>query len=265
LQILLTILALYVLLALFVMLVQRKLIYYPSKYPSNVAADLARQEGFHEWRTQAGELIGWHLPAQSPATGAVLIVHGNAGCAFNRSYLAKPIHAAAAVDVYVLEYPGYGCRSGSASQQTILAAAEEAFEALAGQGSLYVVSESLGAGAAAHLAGKYPAKIAGLALFAPYDKLASVGQAQMPFLPVGLLLWDRFDPAESLRKYQGPVKIVLAQADTVVPARFGQRLHDGYEGPKAIEIIPGAEHNDIAEQSREWWQKVFAFWQANRR
>ena len=264
-QIILTILALYVLLALFVMLVQRKLIYFPSKYPSNVAAGLAQQEGFREWRNQAGELIGWHLPAQSPATGAVLIVHGNAGCAFNRGYIAKPIHAAAAVDVYVLEYPGYGCRSGAASQQSILAAAEEAFEALAGRSPIYIVSESLGAGAAAHLAGKYPDKVAGLALFAPYDKLTSVGQAQMPFLPVGLLLWDRFDPAESLRKYHGPVKTVLAQADTVVPARFGQRLHDGYGGPKAIEIIPGAEHNDIAEQSPEWWQKVFAFWQANQR
>jgi pimeloyl-ACP methyl ester carboxylesterase len=258
-QILLTLLALYVLLALLVMIFQRKLIYYPTRVSSEVATRLAEQEGLQAWRNKAGELIGWHLPA----TGAVLIIHGNAGCGFNRSYLAEPIHAAAAVDVFVLEYPGYGCRSGAPSQHTILKAAEEAFETLADRSPFYIVSESLGAGAAAHLAQKHGSKAAGLALFAPFDKLSSVGQAQMPFLPVGLLLWDRFNPAESLQHYSGPVKVVLAEADTIIPAKFGQRLHDSYRGPKSIEIIPGAGHNDIAEQTPEWWKEVFAFWEKN--
>ncbi len=263
-NLLLTLLALYVLLALFVMLVQRRLIYYPMKCSPEIASQLAQQENFREWRNKAGDLIGWHLPAKSPATGAVLIVHGNAGCGFNRGYLAQPIHAAAPVDVFVLEYPGYGCRSGAPSQRTILAAADEAFDALADRRPLYIVSESLGAGAAAHLAEKYGAKIAGLALFAPYDKLSSVGQSQMPFLPVGLLMWDRFNPAESLKDYRGPVKIIVAAADTIIPAKFGQRLHDGYRGPKSIEVIPGAGHNDIAAQAPAWWKEVFSFWEQNR-
>ena len=171
---------------------------------------------------------------------------------------------AAALDVYVLEYPGYGWRGGSPSQQMILVAAEEAFEALADRSPLYIVSESLGAGVAAHLAQKYGPKIGGLALFAPYDKLSSVGQGQMPFLPVGLLMWDRFNPAEWLKNYRGPVKIVIAEADTIIPAKFGQRLYDSYGGPKSIEIIRGAAHNDIAQQPPEWWKKVFSFWEQNR-
>lgn len=265
LQIVLTFVALYVLLALLAMLVQRKLIYYPAKFSAATAARLAQQDGFQPWRNKSGELIGWRLPAKSAATGAVLIVHGNAGCAFNRSYLAKPIHAAAPVDVFVLEYPGYGCRAGAPSLRTILAAANEAFEALGDRSPLYIVSESLGAGAATHLAQKHKLEVAGLALFAPYDKLASVGQSQMPFLPVGLLIWDRFNPAESLKDYHGPVKIVLAEADTIIPAKFGRRLHDGYGGPKSIEVIPAAGHNDIAEQTPGWWKKVFSFWEENRR
>lgn len=263
-QILLTFLVLYSLLALFVMVVQRKLIYFPTKCSPAVAAQLAQQEGFREWCTKSGELMGWHLPAKSTATGAVLVVHGNGGCAFNRSYFAQPIHAAAPVDVFVLEYPGYGCRSGSPSQQTLLAAADESFEALADRTSVYVVSESLGTGVAAHLAEKYGRKVAGLALFAPYDKLTSIGQRQMPFLPVGLLMWDRFHPARSLKDYRGPIKVVLAGADTVIPPKFGQRLFDSYVGPKEIETIAGAGHNDIAEQSPEWWRQVFAFWEKHR-
>ena len=264
LQFLLTLLGLYALLALFVMLVQRKLIYYPSRFPSDAASQLAQQEGFREWRNKAGELIGWHMPARSTSTGAVLIVHGNAGCAFHRSYIAEPIHAAASVDVYVLEYPGYGCRGGKPSQQAIFAAADEAVAALADRSPLYVVSESIGTGPATYIAGKHPTKISGLTLFAPYNKLTAVGQAQMPFLPVGLLLWDRYDPAAYLTDYRGPVKIVLAERDTIIPPRFGQRLHDGYQGPKAVEVIPGAGHNDIAARPPEWWQSVFSYWQSNR-
>lgn len=262
-QILLTLLIGYVLLALFVMLVQRKLIYYPSKYSSEEAVRLAAQEGFQEWRDKAGERIGWLLPASRPTNGAVLVVHGNAGCAFNRGYLAQPIRTAANVDVFVLEYPGYGCRAGSPSQHAILKAADEAFAGLSDRNPLYIVSESLGAGAAAHLAGKQPAKVAGLALFAPYDSLASVGQSQMPFLPVNLLLRDRFHPAGSLKNYRGSVKVVLAEADTIVPAKFGQRLYDGYHGPKSVEVVRGAGHNDIAEQSPEWWKELFSFWERN--
>lgn len=262
LQILLTLLALYVLLALFVMLAQRKLIYYPARYSSDVAARLAQENGFHPWRNKAGEIIGWHLPSKSPATQAVLIVHGNAGCGFHRSYLAQPIHAAASADVYVLEYPGYGCRAGSPGQRAILAAADEAFEELADRTPLYIVSESLGAGAAAHLAEKH--KISGLALFAPYDRLSSVGQQAMPFLPVSLLLRDRFNPADSLKHYRGPIKVVVAEADRIIPAKFGQRLYDGYDGPKSIEVVRGAGHNDIAEQTPEWWKEVFTFWEQNR-
>ena len=43
-QILLTLLVLYVLLALFVMLVQRKLIYYPSKLSPEMAGQIAQQQ-----------------------------------------------------------------------------------------------------------------------------------------------------------------------------------------------------------------------------
>jgi hypothetical protein len=43
-QILLTLFALYVVFALFVMLMQRKLIYYPSKFSSQAASRLAREE-----------------------------------------------------------------------------------------------------------------------------------------------------------------------------------------------------------------------------
>src|SRR5262245_18019607 len=95
---------------LLLMVFQRRLIYFPTGMNPEVAAQIAAKDGFVEWRNSAGQIIGWHWPARSSSKGAVLVVHGNAGCAIDREYLAKPIREAADVDVFVLEYPGYGVR-----------------------------------------------------------------------------------------------------------------------------------------------------------
>jgi len=260
--VLLILFAVYVLLALLVMFFQRRLIYFPTKLTVKLAESVAATEGFQPWRNSTGQIIGWRMPSKSPTTGVVLIVHGNAGCAVDRGYLAKPIHEAGngSTDVCVLEYPGYGGRDGSPSQQSILSAAQEAFALLTNRVPIYVVSESIGAGVAAHLAQKHGGQIAGLMLLVPYNDLVSVAQRQMPFLPVSLLLWDRYNPAEWLKDYRGPVAMVLAGADNVIPPEFGRRLHDTYAGPKHFEIVPGAGHNDVASQSPAWWRETFAFW-----
>jgi len=255
--------AAYVIIALLVMFFQRRLIYFPTRLAEPQAESAAVKEGFLSWRNAAGQIIGWHLPASSTSTGAVLIVHGNAGCALNRGYLAKPIHEAGSLDVYVLEYPGYGARAGAPSEQSLLAAAEEAFALLTNRAPIYVVSESLGAGVAAHLAGKHSAQITGLMLFAPYNDLVAVAQRQFKFLPVGWLLWDRFNPSQSLKNYRGPVGVVLAGADEIIPPEFGRRLHDDYAGSKRLQVFPGAGHNDVASQPPEWWREVFKFWREN--
>ena len=137
---------------------------------------------------------------------------------------------------------------------------EEAFNLLPIGSSIYVVSESLGTGVAAHLAKVYGERVSGLAMMVPYGNLADVGQRQMPFLPVRLILTERFNPQEWLKDYHGPVSFLIAGADEVIPPELGLRLHDGYAGPKRLQVIPGAHHNDVAEQSVEWWQGTFAFW-----
>jgi alpha-beta hydrolase superfamily lysophospholipase len=253
----------YAVVILCVALFQRRLIYVPARLSPAVAESSATQNGFLPWRNKANEIIGWQMPARGSSTGVVLVVHGNAGFAGDRDYLARPIHDAAAVDVFVLEYPGYGARPGSPSKTSFITAAEEAFALLPTGKPRYIVAESLGAGVAAHLAKVHAPEVAGMALFVPYHSLAWVAQRTMPLLPAGLLLRDRFAPAEDLKSYQGPIKIVLAENDEVIPAEAGRRLFESYGGPKDLKVFAQARHNEVAEQSPEWWQGVFAFWQAN--
>lgn len=243
---------------------QRRLIYFPTKLDSRVADQMAAKEKFQPWRNPAGEIIGWKLPGKLPLAGNVLIVHGNAGCALNRDYIARPIHEASACDVYVLEYPGYGARGGSPSMKSLLDAGEEAFDLLPKDSPIYVVSESLGTGVAAHLAKVRENRLSGLMMMAPYNNLADVGARQMPFLPVRLILRERFNPQEWMKEYRGPVSFLIAGADEVIPSDLGLKLHHGYAGPKRLQVVERARHNDIAAQSSSWWKETFSFWEQNR-
>ena len=95
---------------------QRYLIYVPTRLSMASAEQAAAKVGFVPWRNSAGQLMGWKLPAHSAPVGSVLMFHGNAGWALNRAYIALPIHDAAPLDVYILEYPGFGERKGSPNE-----------------------------------------------------------------------------------------------------------------------------------------------------
>ncbi|MEO7300761.1 MAG: hypothetical protein ABI042_19520, partial [Verrucomicrobiota bacterium] len=125
-RVLLAILSIYLLFVLLVMFYQRRLLYFPTRLQPNVAEQMASRENLVPWRNNSGKVIGWKLPATETAIASVLVVHGNGGCALDRNYFAKPIHEAASVDVYLLEYPGYGARGGHPTQHNFQAAAEEA-------------------------------------------------------------------------------------------------------------------------------------------
>src|ERR1041384_5552260 len=125
-----TLIIAYLMLVLAMMFFQRRLIYFPTKLAPAVAEHEAAQKGFASWRNANGNIIGWKLPARGTPQGSVLVTHGNAGCALDRDYLARPIHDALPLDVYVLEYPGYGARGGSPGLKSFLTAGEEALAAL---------------------------------------------------------------------------------------------------------------------------------------
>lgn len=249
----------YVLLVLCGCAWQRKLLYHPSRYSLAEEKVFAAERGFVPWTNSVGEVVGWKFPAPGAATGSVLVMHGNGGSALNRAYFAGPIHQATACDVFVLEYPGYGARRGKPSMKSWLAAGEEAFALLPKDAPVYLVSESLGTGVAAHLAKSHPQEIKGMAMFVPYDSLPSLVQSKLPLLLPYLFLRDRFRPAAWLKDYRGPVKFIIAGNDHTIPPKFGQRLHDAYAGPKELQIIPGAAHNEAAKQSPEWWLETFDF------
>ena len=243
---------------------QRWFIYVPPTYTSQHMDRLAQEANLERWTNSVGEAIGMkRLSARQPAAGSVLILYGNGSCAVNCAHYADDIQSVAALDVFILEYPGYGDRPGTPTQDSLTQAAENGLGMLPTNRpvSVYLVGESLGSGVAAHLAGARPGKIAGMILLSPFNRLTDVAQYHMPVFPVHLLLVDRFPSETDLRNYRGPVGMTVDGRDEVVPEKFGLRLYNNYSGPKHLWEFPQGGHIEIAEPPEKFWAEVVKFWQ----
>jgi pimeloyl-ACP methyl ester carboxylesterase len=257
----LTLVGAYLLMAGLVTVYQRKMIYHPLRYPADAMRESARGRALEPWTNANGQPVGWKRPSLArPAPAQVLVLHGNAGCALDRVDYADGLQAAGSVDVFILEYPGYGDRAGVPSQESLLTAAREGFQLLASGGRVFLLGESLGTGVAAYLAGTFPNSVAGVMLLCPFNNLAAVGQCHMPLFPVKWMLLDRFPAEKWLAHYPGPAGFLVATEDTIVPARFGRRLYDVYNGRKKLWEIAQAGHNDVFNRPTAWWREVLEFW-----
>jgi len=242
---------------------QRRFIYFPPVFDTATVEQLINSEKLVQWTDSSGDPIGWkRLSPNRPAKGQLLILHGNGGCAFQCGHYADAIQQVAPFDVFIVEYPGYAGRPGKPSERSLDQSADEAFQLLTMDKPIYLLGESLGTGVATYLAGKYPDKIAGLVLLAPYNRLTDVAQAHMPIFPVKLMLVDRFPSEDYLRSYHGPVAMLVSGKDRVVPEKFGRRLYDRYAGPKRLWEFPEGNHGTVMEQPPQVWKQIIGFWQA---
>ncbi len=242
---------------------QRKMMYYPKVAPSDELEQFAKSKGLMRWVSPDGRNIGWRKPARTqPPLGTALITHGNGCCAVQRFDFANPLRESAGMDVFILEYPGFGDRPGAPSEGAMFAAAEEAFQALPKAAPVYLVGESLGTSVAARLAGDHP-EVFGVVMFAPFNSLVDVAQHHLKILPASWLMGDRFESEKYLRRYHGPLAIIVGGRDQVVPAKFGRRLFDGYHGPKRFWMAPLAVHKEVHLQGTAYWEEILAFWSAH--
>jgi pimeloyl-ACP methyl ester carboxylesterase len=245
----------------------RQFVYFPTRAkPEQMEASAARL-GLEPWPGPSRGFMGWRrsLVPTVPRPGrALLVFHGNAGCALDRVYFVEGFEAVSRKplwDVHLFEYPGYGARSGSPSEKEIKKAAESAAKVLLAEGRpLFLLGESLGSGVASHLAGTLGRDISGIILVTPFTSLLEVARIHYSFLPIDLLMTEKYDSMEALKNYRGPAAFIMAEMDEIVPARLGLNLHDAFSGPKRLWIQKGRTHNTLNyDPSEKWWKEVSDF------
>jgi hypothetical protein len=234
---------------------QDRMIFFPTVYAEREFDALGATSGFEPWFDEAGERMGWKK-LHPDATRSVMSCHGNGGSAVDRFELGLYLDQGPAVDLYLLEYPGYGARTGAPSESSLVAAAVEAIDALRKTSSnpLWLLGESLGTGVASAAAAQRPEAVDALILVTPFDSLVGAAQTLYPWFPARGLVRHRFDSIKNLAAFRNPVALVIAGDDRTTPPKLGQRLAESIGASSRTWLIEGAGHNDTDLLFADWPQ-----------
>jgi len=228
---------------------QRRLIYLPSAGPVASASTVIPGALDVKLRTSDDVVLdAWFVSAREPRTGVtVLVANGNGGDRSLRAPLARAL-AERGLGVLLFDYRGYGGNRGSPSESGLARDVRAARQFLVGRAGvpadrLVYYGESLGSAVVTELAVEHPP--AGLVLRSPFVDLASVGRVHYPFLPVGLLLRDRYPVTEHLARVRVPVTVVLGTRDSIVPSAQSRAVAEA--APRLRQVVEvDADHNDRA-------------------
>ena len=227
---------------------QRRLMYFPTRgLPTPGEIGLTDVELVTFEATDGLRLSGWFVAASGPSPRVtVLVFNGNAGNRAHRAPLAAAFHRHG-LQVLLVDYRGYGGNAGTPTENGLAADSRGARAYLAGRpdidaSRIVYFGESLGTAVAIDLASEHPP--AALVLRSPFTSMADVGQYHYPFLPVRLLLRDRFAAIDQIRRIRVPLLVIAGGHDRVVPIENSRRLYDAAVAPKTLLVLPGADHND---------------------
>ena len=238
---------LYVGICLAMFIFQRSLLYYPQ--PRVVTAP----ESTLALHVPGSELVVTVRPRAGPK--AIIYFGGNGEDvssnleSFSRAF---PDHA-----LFLLHYRGYGGSTGHPSEQAINGDAVALFKNVyAEHTEITLIGRSLGSGVAIRLASESPASR--LILVTPFDSIEEIAAAEYPYVPVKLLLLDRYESWKYAPGIAIPTTIIAAGNDEVIPHASTEKLFVRFHpGVAAMRVIEGVGHNDIGATS-EYIQAIQA-------
>ncbi len=234
--------ALYSTVVLLAYVSQRRLQYFPEALdPDGKGTRLLKP-----WQESNDNFLGYVYEPEK-IVEVLIHFHGNGGAAIAHEWMAEIVRGHS-VALVLAEYPGYGAKEGIPSEAKIFEAAEHIYNKAKErwQVPIRLSGESLGTAVATYLASRYP--VTRIALISAFPSTVEVAKKVYWYLPVALLMKDRFESAQYLSQVQVPLYSIHASDDTMVAASMGKKLFDGYPGKeKKITLLKGYDHNTIPE------------------
>jgi hypothetical protein len=223
---------------------QRSLLYHPSENWRPLSGFDALSGTEKPITAEDGtQLISWWLPG-NPDYPTILYFHGNAGNLNNRAEKFR-VFQQAGFNIFAVSFRGYGISWGSPSEAGFYRDGSAAIRFLkkhkkipASQIILY--GESIGSGVAVEMATRYPVK--GVVLEAAFTSITDRAQELYPWVPVPLLLRDRFDNLAKIDHIFVPLLMFHNKGDKVVPIHHGKALFAAAAEPKKAYWKDGEGH-----------------------
>ena len=252
--------AVYVLAVAFMYVNQRNYQYFPEHQGLTAsAAGLTGVEDLKLAGTDGVVLQAWYSPAR-PGKATILFLHGNGGEIAERGERFAA-YQSQGFGVFFLSYRGYGASTGSPSEVGLVSDALVAYDWLTARAvkpeAIMLVGESLGSGIAVQVAAQR--KVGALALEAPYASVANIAASIYWWMPVRLLIKDKFDSFAFIGKVHVPLLITHGDQDNIIPLTQGQELFALANEPKQMVVVAGGDHGTIF--SLETWMREMRFFE----
>ena len=83
---------------------------------------------------------------------------------------------------------------------------------------------------------------AGIVLESPFTSIADAAKIYYPYLPIDLLIKDRYDSLKKIKKINVPILVMHGKKDDVVPFKMGAKLFDNANQPKFSYFSDSDDH-----------------------
>ena len=247
-RVIVTGLAVYAGLSLYLYVFQENYIYFPdlpSREVDASPADAGLPFESLKIRTEDGEMLdGWFVPAPA-GRGTLLYLHGNGGNIGHRVDIIRTFHSLG-FGVLIFDYRGYGRSTGKPSEEGTYRDALAAWNYLTQERRIpaqhiVLFGESLGGSIAAWLAERHPPRA--LVIYAAFTSVPDMAKVLYPFLPTGLIARYRYDTRAALARVHSPLLILHSTEDEIIPYSHAQELLAIAPEPKKLVPLRGG-HND---------------------
>ena len=223
----------YFIIILFVYFYQRNLLYHPSE--NNYLNDKITfnyEEIFIETDKNIN-LKSWFIKKDLNKFKTILIFHGNAGNLFNRVYKLNELNKLD-VNILLISWRGFSGNKGKPTEKNLYHDADEAVKWLNNRGAIskniILYGESLGTGVATELGTSNA--FGGIILESPFTSIANAAKIYYPYLPVNIILKDRYDSIGKIKNITTPILIMHGKKDNIVPQKMGLELYEKANQPK---------------------------------
>ena len=229
----LSLLTIYFLIVIFIYFNQRNLLYHPGEnnYLDN-KIEFKYKEVWIETERNI-KLKSWFIEKNLKKFKTILLFHGNAGNLFNRVYKLNELNKLD-LNILIISWRGFSGNKGKPTEKNLYHDAEEAVKWLNSRGvnnkNIILYGESLGTGVAAEI-GKRKV-FGGIILESPFTSVTKAAKIYYPYLPVNIILKDRYDTIEKIRSITAPILIMHGKQDNIVPQKMGLELFEKANEPK---------------------------------
>lgn len=240
-------------------LIETKLVYPAPQGGNAVADDFSADECFFD-AEDGTRLHAWYF-GRPDAERAMVFFHGNGDCIETCGPRVGELAEALNANVLIFDYRGYGKSAGNPVERGVVqdgVAAVDWFCERTGLTSDEVVffGYSIGGGVAIQVAKQRPPQA--FVIVASFSSLVDVAADLLPWLPVRVLMQNRYDSEKTLASLDIPLYQIHGAQDRLVPLRLAKRLFAAASATqKQLTVVPDKGHNDL--NLSEFFPSIEAF------